>query len=300
MERAKQKGLNKRPANFPQSRAILGQNAHLGLSASQAALPVLIKRGRGGRVVTIDGCVLHDFWLAEGRYPCGHAPCFLTQAQKNAVSLGNLKNYPQNEHIRLLNRIARLLPGYRLCFARPDPHIPEGAECLDLRRTAFCESAELLPAGPRPDIVLINGALFLDVLAIRDGCPTPPDCAALEYPDAASAVRASLLLRRLHSPDEPYTKIESLAALFKERAGSMLVGEGDACGDSALGDAALRKGSALTRVAPSARLRVAMNEEKRNALLREGFLLSSSGAIFFCSAHDPRTVVRLAKILQTL
>ena len=329
-----------RPYTFPQSRAGLRapENPEMGgrlqPSGGAPGLPILIRRGRGARVITIEGSILHDFWLAGGRYPFGHAPAFLTRAEKNAVSLGDMAGYPQNAHIRLLNRLARLLPGYRVCFTPPGFEVPVGAKVLDLRRTAFCapmdaglraaaageagcaaglseeitccnyQTAAAAPASAapvfaapepavpaairsgenaaRPDIILINGALFVDILAIRGDCAPGgyAQCAGYAeyeiYPDAISAARANALLRRLQSPDEPYTKIASLAALFRRRAGDLLIGN----------------------AADSGCLRVAMNVAKRDALLREGFLLSPDGVIYFCSEHDPRTVARLADALS--
>jgi hypothetical protein len=358
----------------------------------------IIKRGRGARVITIDGSILHDFWLANGRYPFGHAPAFLTQAQKNAVSRGDLHSYPQNEHLRLLNRLAKILPGYRFCFAGADVKIPEGADVLDLRQTAFCTSPEILSLGippeaarkagvgevdgreasweithcnnaqeepgrdgikpdanpngananpgrdgikpdanpngananpgrddikpvggaarpereitysnifdicangkaSRPDIVLINGALFLGIAAIREDSPIAAEYEASAaaqgaetapheiYPDAVSIARANALLRRLCSPDEPYTKIASLAAFFRQRAKGMLIE----------GRAPSVQGHAM-QVFP----RVAMDTAKWNALLCEGFLLSPDGVVYFCSEHDRRTVARLADTLRKM
>jgi len=54
----------------------------------------------------------------------------------------------------------------------------------------------------------------------------------------------------------------------------------------------------IGNAADSGCLRVAMNVAKRDALLREGFLLSPDGVIYFCSEHDPRTVARLADALS--
>jgi hypothetical protein len=258
-----------RPYTFPQSKSILDQ-----ADRSFPGLPVLIKRGRGARVITIDGAMLHDFWLAGGRYPFGHAPSFLTQAQKNAVSLGGLGSYPRNDHIRLLRRLARRLPGYTLYFARPGAAIPGAAEILDLQKSAFTTSNDIIPRDTRPDIIHINGALWLDITAVRSGLPAP---AAEELPDAPSTACADAILRKLDSADAPYTKIAEHIALFKTRAASLLVN-----GDNSFFP------------------RVAMNEEKRGALARAGFLLSPDGTIYFCAEHDPRAIIRLAQTLLEL
>ncbi|MDR2733825.1 MAG: hypothetical protein LBC99_04160 [Spirochaetota bacterium] len=268
--------MNKRPLSFPQSKAILREAAKPDAAHPSPDFPVIIKRGRGARVITIDGNMLHDFWLADGRYPLGHAPGFLTQAQKNAVSLGGLAAYLRNDHIRLLRRLAQRLPGYTLYFARLDFSAEgtgaQNAEILDLRKNAFTTSKDLLPQGARPDIALINGALWLDIIAVRDGFPVS---AAEELPDAPSCAYANTLLRKLDSIGEPYSKIAEHAALFKSHAASLLV-------DDAFFP------------------RITMNEEKRIALLHEGFLLSPDGVIYFCAEHDPRAVTRLANALMDM
>jgi len=269
--------MNQRPYTFPQSKSILDQ-----ADRSFPGLPVLIKRGRGARVITIDGVMLHDFWLADGRYPFGHAPAFLTQAQKNAVSPGELASYPRGDHIRLLRRLARRLPGYTLYFARLDAAIP-GAEILDLRKSALTTSNALLPRGARPDIIRINGALWMDIIAVRGGFSSSDDLpVAEELPDASNVARAAAVLRKLDSADAPYTKIAEHIALFKTRAASLLVKDVSSVNSSSFFP------------------RVAMNEEKRVALVREGFLLSPDGTIYFCAEHDPRAIIRLAQALLNL
>jgi hypothetical protein len=260
--------------SFPQSASIAGMVSAVcpALSAGPERL-FFAKRGKGDRIYPVDGLVLHDFWLDEGRLPFGHAPTFLGQIQKNHISTGTLAGYPQAVHVRLLARLARLLPGYQLAFFNQastlglDPVHNE----IDITQSAFVHSLQLLPVGERPPRIRINGVLGLTVIA-TDGSQTGL-APATYWPDSVTTARALGLLRRMQGPHAPWRECQELADRFVAQAGSQ-VGE--------------RYGTSL---------RIAVDEARRAALLDAGFYIGTSGWVYFCTEHDRRTVDRLARLV---
>lgn len=263
-----------RPASFPQSASMLGMVSGFCPAGIAGCGPVVVvKRAKGSRLHTLDGCILHDFWLDAGRLPFGHAPAFLGQIQKNHVSTGSLAGYPQPVHFRLLARLARLLPGYTLQFAdradmaglEPVPHE------LDLTRTAFTDSSRLLPENEHPPRIRLNGALGLDVIASRTGLEV-----GWYWPDAILTARALGLLTRMLGPHAPWASCAERADRFARSMGTAV------------------------RERRSASVRIVMDEQLRASLLAEGLYAGGDGWIYFCTEHDLRTVDRLSRTLLHL
>ena len=236
----------------------------------------LVKRAKGARLHTLDGAVLHDFWLDDGRLPFGHAPRFTGQEQKNHVSTGILSGYAQPVHVRLLARLSRILPGYSLAFIAPSSiHRLEGVPHIkNCSRTAFVFSPSLLADDERPALVLVNGTLGVDILAWLPGqleeLPDP------YWPDSVSTVRALSVLARLSGPHAPWPVCAALSERFVKIAGRFVED---------------RKGSSL---------RIALDEKFFQPLLNEGLYLARTGWIHFCTEHDPTTVDRLARVIVHL
>lgn len=274
---------------------------------------LLFKRGKEDRLYDIDGNRYLDFALDGGRLLFGHAPSFLTQAVKNALSGGELDGLPALALSRFHTVLRRIIPGldgWRLHFV-PDPAVarvmlaeafpgwtPLRPETLVVRgdRTALDARLEKLEAGGNPLILdegdsfltggfsslagerqpegaLLGGILGFSLLLLRPGHDLEP----LPWlPDRVSLTRAVERMRAVAGPRAPYGRIAALARLFAERYRGTISGW---CGFSP---------------------KIGLTPAAREELLREGFLLEASGQVHFCSCHTDAALLRLVKLLEQL
>lgn len=259
-----------------QSQAIVQSAKRSGVFPPESAwLPFLAKRGRGGRLHDIDGNAFDDFWLSGGRLPFGHAPSFAGSSEKNCISTGYLDGYLNCHHLRLLARLAALFPGYNPQFAEPEAILEEcavsGWSVSDEREESFCLDAASPGHARGADVILIDGALFLPCVLAKNGLAIK---SRVRLPATTATVRAENMLRKLTGNEAPYAAIERLISCFDK-----IVPRSD-----------------KTRGFPT----IELTDGQRLSLLEKGFLIGPDNRIRFCSAHDPRTVRRLAQEISRI
>lgn len=271
----------------------------------------LFKRGKEDRVYDIDGNRYLDFDLDGGRLVFGHAPSFMTQPVKNALSGGELEGLPALVLARFHAVLRRLIPGleaWRLHFV-PDPGVarlmleeafpgwaplrPEtlldrgDSSALDTRLAkleaggtplildegeSFLTCGFSTLAGERqPEGALLGGIMGLSLLLLRPGHDREP---RPWLPDRISLTRAVERIRAAGGPRAPYGRLAALARLFAERYRGTISG--------------------WRGFSP----KIELGPEARQALLHKGFLLGTSGYVHFCACHTDAALLRLIRQLE--